>query len=222
MPRESQKARRERTREIVARLKAAYPDSKCSLDFRNEWELLVAVMLSAQCTDERVNMVTPGLFRKWPRPEDLAAAPREAVEDVVRSTGFYRNKAKHIQETARAVVDEHAGKVPDTIEGLTALPGVARKTANVVLHVWYGAPEGSGAGVVVDTHVTRVANRLRLTRSTDAKRIEEDLVKVVEEADWGVFTHLVIDHGRAVCTGRTKPKCDRCIIAALCPSAFAF
>lgn len=206
--------------EIVRLLKLEYPESKCSLEYRTTWELLVAVMLSAQCTDERVNLVTPGLFAKWPRPEDLAAAPRSAVEDAVRSTGFYRNKAKHIQETAQAVIEQYGGEVPRTIAELTALPGVARKTANVVLHVAYGSPPESGVGVVVDTHVTRIANRLRFTKSRDAPRIEKDLQAILAPEDWGTFTHLIIDHGRAVCSGRSAPKCDVCVLADFCPSAF--
>lgn len=182
----------------------------------------MATILSAQCTDERVNEVTPELFQRFPSPEALAAAPGEAVEEVVRPTGFYRNKAKSLQGASERIVEEYDGEVPDTMEALLTLPGVARKTANVVLHVWYGGQEGSGAGIVVDTHVTRVTNRLRFVATDDAKKIEEGLRKLVDREDWGVFTHLVIDHGRAVCTGRSRPKCESCVVNDLCPSAFRF
>lgn len=222
VPRESRQAKRERAAEVVRRLKDEYPDSRCSLTFEDPWQLVVATALSAQCTDERVNQVTPQLFARWPRPEDLAAAPLGEIEEVVRSTGFYRAKAKNIQGAARVVVEEFGGKVPRTMGELLRLPGVARKTANVVLHVAFDAPEGAGAGVVVDTHVTRVANRLKLVNTEDAKKIEVELQKILAEEDWGVFTHLIIDHGRAICTGRSKPKCDRCVLAQICPSAFRF
>lgn len=222
MPRESRQSKRERAAEVVRRLKEEYPDSHCSLTFDDPWQLVVATALSAQCTDERVNQVTPQLFARWPRPEDLAAAPLGEIEEVVRSTGFYRAKAKNIQGAARVVVEEFGGKVPRTMDELLRLPGVARKTANVVLHVAFGAPEGAGAGVVVDTHVTRVANRLKLVNTEDAKKIEVELQKILAEEDWGIFTHLIIDHGRAICTGRSKPKCDSCVLAQICPSAFRF
>lgn len=222
MPRESQKKKRVRVAAIVARLKDEHPDARCSLEFADPWQLVVATALSAQCTDERVNMVTPELFSRWPGPEDLAVAPLAEIEEVVRPTGFYRNKAKNIQGAARVVVEEFGGEVPRTMDELLRLPGVARKTANVVLHVAFENPEGAGAGIVVDTHVTRLANRLRLVSTQDAKKIEAELQRLVAPEDWGLFTHLFIDHGRAVCTGRSKPKCDRCVLATLCPSAFSF
>jgi endonuclease III len=222
MPRESLAKRRARTEEVVRRLRTEYPDARCSLDFDTPWQLVVATALSAQCTDERVNRVTPELFRRWPGPAELAVAPLAEIEEVVRPTGFYRNKARNIQGAAQVVLDDFGGEVPRTMPELLRLPGVARKTANVVLHVAFGAPEGAGAGIVVDTHVTRVSNRLGLVADEDPRRIEAALQRLVPEAEWGRFTHLVIDHGREVCTGRGKPRCDRCVLADLCPSAFRF
>lgn len=210
---------------VLARLKEEYPDSRCSLTYDNGWQLLIATILSAQCTDERVNEVSPKLFDAFPTPDALAMADPRQVEAIVRPTGFYRNKAKNIQGASKAIVEDHGGEVPDNIQDLVALPGVARKTANVVLHVWFDHPEGSGAGIVVDTHVTRVAGRLGFTPKkgeTDAKRIEAHLQKIVPKPDWGLFTHLIIDHGRAVCTGRSRPKCEACVLNDVCPSAFTF
>jgi endonuclease III len=207
-------------RTVLGRLKKQYPDSRCSLDYEDPWQLLVSVILSAQCTDERVNMVTPGLFARWPGPHELAKAPLSQIENAIRSTGFYRAKARNLKATARLVVDEHDGEVPRSLEQLVRLPGVARKTANVVLHVAFdGGGKDSGAGIAVDTHVTRLANRLGFTSTRDARKIEKDLLEVVPRKDWGIFTHLFISHGRAVCTGRSVPKCGECVLAGLCPSA---
>ncbi len=223
MGRETKAAKRARAVEIIQRLRRIYPDSRCSLDFGDPWQLLVAVILSAQCTDERVNQITPGLFRRWPTALAMAEAPLGEIERVVRPTGFFRNKARHIQRAARQVVADFGGEVPRTMPELLELAGVARKTANVVLHTAYGAPNGAGAGVCVDTHVTRLANRLRLCRATrDPKKIEADLQEVVPEEHWGLVTHLLIDHGRAVCSGRTTPRCDGCVLNDVCPSAFRF
>lgn len=214
---------RRRMRTVLSRLKRLYPEARCSLDYRDPWQLLVSVILSAQCTDERVNMVTPALFERWPTAADMAGAAQREIEQMIRSTGFYRAKARNLKATARLVAEEHKGEVPRTLEQLIALPGVARKTANVVLHVAFdGGGKNSGAGIAVDTHVTRLVNRLGFVDTTDARRIEKRLLEVVPKKDWGVFTHLFISHGRAVCTGRSKPKCEECVLAGLCPSAYTF
>ncbi|NLG61733.1 MAG: endonuclease III [Candidatus Cloacimonetes bacterium] len=212
--RESKAARRARVEEILRRLHAAYPDAKCSLDFRNPYELLVATILSAQCTDERVNMVTPELFRRYPTPEDLAAARQEDVEEIIKSTGFFRNKAKSLLGMANAVVDRHDGRIPDGMEELVRLPGVGRKTANVVLGNAYHKNEG----IVVDTHVTRVSNRLGLTKNTDAVKIENDLIPLVPREEWTNVSHLFIYHGRAICKAPT-PRCEECMLTDICPSS---
>ena len=212
--RESKAARAERTLEILARLHRAYPDAHCSLTFRNPFELLVATILSAQCTDERVNMVTPVLFERYPDPQALAAAQTEDLEDVIRSTGFFRNKAKSLLGMAHALVERHDGRVPSDMDALVDLPGVGRKTANVVLGNAFHINEG----VVVDTHVTRVAGRLGLTTATDAIRIEQDLIPLVPRAEWTVVSHLFIYHGRAVCKAPT-PRCEECVLADICPSS---
>ena len=191
-----------------------YPDSRCSLKHRNAFELAVATALSAQCTDARVNMATPELFRRFPTPDALANAPYEEVEELVRPLGFFRSKAKAIIGLAQGLVDDFGGQVPRSIEELTTLPGVGRKTANVVRGVAWGLADG----VVVDTHVKRVAHRLRLTRQTDPVRVERDLLELLPEEERVIFTHRVIDHGRAVCVAR-RPKCEICGIAEWCPSA---
>lgn len=191
---------------------ATYPDSACSLDFRSPFELLVATILSAQCTDKRVNMVTGGLFSRWPTPAALAAARPAELEAVIRSTGFYRAKAKNILGCCRALVDRHGGEVPDSLPDLVKLPGVGRKTANVVLGTAFGRAEG----VVVDTHVGRISRRLGLTKQPDAVRAERDLVTVIPREHWIAYSHWLIDHGRAVCTARA-PKCERCPLEDLCP-----
>jgi endonuclease-3 len=200
--------------EYYARLAAAYPDAHCALDHRNAYELLVATILSAQCTDARVNLVTPALFAKYPTARDLAEAEQEDVEELIRSTGFFRNKAKSLLGMARALVERHGGEVPRTMDELTQLPGVGRKTANVIL----GNAFGMNEGVVVDTHVTRLSNLLGLTRESDAVKIEQDLVRLFPREQWTMLSHLLIEHGRRVCVART-PKCDICPLADLCPSA---
>lgn len=212
--RETIAQKRERAADILARLHRAYPDSRCSLDYSNPYQLLTATILSAQCTDERVNQVTPALFARYPEVEDMAAAKQTDVEDLIRSTGFFRNKAKSLLGMSGAIADRHDGEVPDTMEELVALPGVGRKTANVVL----GNAFGKAVGVVVDTHVTRVGGRLGLTRHRDAIRIEQDLMKVIPRDEWTDLAHLFIDHGRAVCKAPT-PRCEVCVLSDICPSS---
>ena len=214
MPRESKRARVERTARIVARLKAAYPDSRCSLDHENPLQLLVATVLSAQTTDAAVNRVTPALFARFRTAEDFGGASQEEMEEYLKSLNFFRNKSKALIGLGRALADRFGGEVPRTIEELTKLPGVGRKTANVVLGVGFGIAEG----VVVDTHVKRIAARLGLTKEDDPEKIEQDLLQVLDPADRVIFTHLVIDHGRAVCTAR-RAFCERCTVADLCPTA---
>lgn len=212
--RESLAAKRARAAEIVRRLHREYPDARCSLTHRNPYELLAATILSAQCTDARVNMVTPELFSRYPNPGDLAAARLENVEQVIRTTGFFRSKAKSLVGMATALVDEHDGEVPADMDALTALPGVGRKTANVVLGNAFGIAEG----IVVDTHVTRLSGRLGLTAQRDAVRIEDDLVKLLPREEWTDLAHLFIDHGRAVCKAPT-PRCEACVLSDICPSS---
>ena len=204
----------ERIGEIIRLLRVTYPDACCELTHSNAFELLVATILSAQCTDQRVNMVTPVLFAAWPTPAALAGADRAAVEEVIRSTGFYRNKAKAIQEASQRLVSEYAGEVPRAMEAMLTLSGVARKTGNVVLGVAYGL----STGVVVDTHVRRLANRLALTMQSDPEKIEKDLMALLPPEEWVHFAHLLIFHGRRCCDAR-KPDCPRCSIRHLCPSA---
>lgn len=212
--RESGKARRERAAAILARLRSEYPDSRCSLNFQNPLQLLVATVLAAQCTDERVNKATPALFRRCPDARAYAEIPLAELEELVRTTGFYRNKARAVQNLGRALVTEHGGKVPATMDELKALPGVGRKTANVVL----GNAFGTSEGIVVDTHVQRLSRRLGLTEQTDPEKIERDLLPLVPREDWTLWSHLLIDHGRKVCKAR-KPECPVCVVAELCPSA---
>ena len=195
-------------------LKRAYPDARCALDSATAFELLAATILSAQCTDVRVNLVTPVLFQRYPTPSALAAAHQADVEEIVRSTGFFRNKAKNLIAMAQALVAEHGGEVPNTMAALHALPGVGRKTANVVLGNWFGLNEG----VTVDTHVTRIARLLKLTRHTDAVKIERDLMALVPQEDWTLVSHLLITHGRAVCIAN-RPRCGACVLGPLCPSS---
>ncbi len=206
-------------RTILGRLKKSYPEAKCSLDYQDPWQLLVSVILSAQCTDERVNQVTPALFERYPGPEEMAKAPQRDIERKVRSTGFYRAKARNLKATAQQVVAEHDGQVPQTLDELIELPGVARKTANVVLHVAYNG-ESIDAGIAVDTHVTRLANRLGFVDTRDAVKIERRLLELVPKKDWGIVTHLLISHGRAVCLGRSAPRCGACVLSDRCPSAY--
>ena len=203
--------RKARVAEILARLASMYPDATCALHHRNPWELLVATILSAQCTDKRVNEVTPGLFAKYPTPADFAAVRPEVLAQDIRSTGFFNNKAKSVVGAARKVVSEFGGEVPRTMEEMLTIPGAARKTANVVLGTAYGI----ASGVVVDTHVQRIAARLDLTEETDAVKIERDLMKIVPQDQWIVFSHRIILHGRAVCQARS-PKCGECGLNSLC------
>ena len=210
--RESASARSSRAKTLVQRLREAYPDAHCSLDFASPFQLVIATILSAQCTDKRVNMVTPELFRRWPDAAALAGAKQRDLEAVIRSTGFFRAKAKSLLGCARALVDRHGGEVPRTIEELVRLPGVGRKTANVVL----GTAFGIASGVVVDTHVGRISRRLGLTRAADAVRAERDLVRVVPRENWIQFSHWLIEHGRGVCSAR-RPVCDDCSLLDLCP-----
>ena len=199
---------------VISQLKETYPDATCALDYRNAYELLCATILSAQCTDIRVNMVTPTLFARYPTPAELARAEPRDVEEIIKSTGFFRNKTKSLIGMAQAVVSEHRGEIPRTMEELRRLPGVGRKTANVVLGNAYGINEG----VTVDTHVTRLTGLLGLSRGADAVKIEEELMRLYPREDWGVLSHLLISHGRQVCIAR-RPKCGECVLAQLCPSA---
>ena len=207
-------ALRGKAREIQRRLAIAYPDAHCELDHRSAFELAVATVLSAQCTDKRVNLVTPDLFRRWPTAESLAAAPIGEIEAVIRSTGFFRNKAKSIQGLARMVVAQHGGVLPRTMDELIDLPGIGRKTANVVL----GNAFGMNEGVVVDTHVARLSMRFGLTKETDAVRIERALMPLFERESWAQLSHLMIWHGRRTCDARA-PKCNDCVLVDICPSA---
>ena len=202
---------KQRVAEILALLAQMYPGAVCALHHTNPWELLVATILSAQCTDKRVNEVTPGLFAKYPTPMDFAAVAPEVLAQDIRSTGFFNNKAKSIVGAAKKVVSEFAGQPPRTMDELLTIPGAARKTANVVLGTAYGI----ASGIVVDTHVQRIAARLDLTRETDPVKIERDLVKIVPQDQWIVFSHRVILHGRALCVAR-NPRCGECAINPLC------
>jgi endonuclease III len=204
----------ERIAEILKRLDQLYPDVTCALTHRNAWELLVATILSAQSTDVNVNRVTPELFRKYPTVQDFARLQPEQLEPDVRSTGFFRNKSKSVVGAAKKVVSDFGGEVPEEMDKLLTLPGVARKTANVVLGTWFGKADG----VVVDTHVTRIARRLELTTNTDAPKIEQDLLKVIPREKWILFAHQIIWHGRKLCIAR-KPKCVDCPLENLCHAA---
>jgi endonuclease-3 len=204
----------QRIAEILQRLASAYPDATCALSHRSPFELLVATILSAQCTDERVNMVTPALFAKYPRPEDYLSAPVEELEQAIHSTGFFRNKAKSIHGMARLVTEQFGGELPRTMEEMLTLPGVARKTANVVLGTAFGLAEG----IAVDTHVRRLSGRLGLTRHDDPVKIERDLMALVPRDGWINISHRLILHGRQVCHAR-RPNCPSCTLQDLCPSA---
>jgi endonuclease-3 len=206
--------KQERAGEIVTRLRRMYPKAKCSLDFTNAFELLIATMLSAQSTDVRVNIVTKSLFRKYPDPASFAAASQVEMERDVKQTGFFRNKAKAVIAASKAIMETHGGAVPPSMEELVALPGVGRKTANVVLSNAFKKP----VGVVVDTHVSRVSGRLGLTKSDDPVVIEQDLMKLIPPKEWTGFAHRAIEHGRTICVAR-KPKCGICDLNDLCPSA---
>jgi endonuclease III len=203
----------QRIESILDLLAKAYPGAECALHHRNAWELLVATILSAQCTDARVNMVTPALFKKFPTPADFAHAPLLEIEEMIRSTGFYHNKAKSLQGAGRKLTEEFSGKVPQTMDELLILPGVARKTANVVLGVAFG----KAVGVVVDTHVLRLSRRLELTKATEPVPVEQDLMKIIPQDHWIAFSHEMIHHGRQVCIAR-KPRCADCTLESLCYS----
>ncbi len=205
-------ALKQRVRKITTILKRTYPDVTCALDHQSAFQLLAATILSAQCTDERVNMVTPALFKRYPTPSKLAAASQTDVEKLIQSTGFFRNKATNLRGMAQALVDDHAGEVPQDLESLTKLPGVGRKTANVVLGTVFGIP----SGVVVDTHVRRITNLLGLTESQNPEIIERDLIKLLPKTQWIDFSHRLIHHGRRICIAR-RPKCLDCPLLKVCP-----
>ena len=213
IPSKKLEERRQKIAAILPKLKKMYPLAKCSLDYRDPFQLIIATILSAQCTDERVNKVTPQLFKKYPTPKALAAAEQGELEKDIQSTGFFRNKAKSLRGMAAGVVEKHQGQVPQTMEELTHLPGVGRKTANVVLGNAFHIAEG----VVVDTHVARVSARLALTKQADPVKIEQDLMQIVPREDWTLFSHLLIFHGREICIAR-KPKCSICPLLPHCPA----
>jgi len=206
---------KKRTRDIIRRLKRAYPDAKTALNYSNPFELLIATILSAQSTDVRVNIVTADLFRKYKKPEDYLKVSAHELEKDIHSTGFFRNKTKSIQGTAKLLTEQYGGEVPHSMDELLELPGVARKTANVVL----GNAFGIKAGVVVDTHVTRLSHRLALSEEKTAEKIEQDLIPIVPKKDWVIFPHLMIYHGRKICKART-PLCAECTIEKQCPSSY--
>ena len=199
--------------EVISRLKKEYPDADCTLDYDDAWKLLVSVRLAAQCTDARVNTVTPVLFGKWPGPAELAKATQEEVEAVVRSTGFYRNKAKNIRALCAELEKNHGGRIPDDLDVLISLPGIGRKTANLLIATAYGKP-----GIIVDTHFKRLSNRLGFTKNEDPDKIEFDLKALLPEKDWSDFSHCMVFHGRRCCFAR-KPNCAGCPVKTLCPSA---
>ncbi len=202
---------------ILTLLKKEYPDAKIALNFANPLEILVATVLSAQCTDERVNMVTKCLFKKYGKVQDYARANLKTFEQEIRSTGFYHNKAKNIISTAQKIINDFGGKMPDSMDKLLQLPGVARKTANIVLFNGFGKVEG----IAVDTHVKRLSQRLGLTKNDDPNKIEQDLMKLLDKKEWGKFSYLLIDHGRKICDAK-KPKCLECVLQKLCPSKKTF
>ena len=212
MPTEALIKQRKRMGEILIHLKREYPDSKCSLNYKSPFQLLVATILSAQCTDERVNKVTRKLFAKYPSAEDFDKLSLDTIKKEIFSTGFYNNKAKSIKGMVKIVMERHGGQLPDNLEDMVKLPGVGRKTANVVLGNVYNIPS-----VVVDTHVTRITNLLKFVKTRDAVKIEQKLMKIINRNDWTLFAHLLIDHGRAICIAN-RPRCEACIIAELCPS----
>jgi endonuclease-3 len=204
----------ERVKDILNRLDERYPNVRCALHHNSAWELVIATILSAQCTDVMVNKVTPGLFQRYPTPQDMAAATPEELEPILRPTGFYRNKAKSVIGASKAIVENFGGNVPDEIDKLLTMPGVARKTANVVLGSWFG----QAVGVVVDTHVHRISRRLELTKADDPKNIEQDLMKIIPQDHWINYSHQIIHHGRALCIAR-KPKCAECPLENICHAA---
>ena len=208
---------RKKLAEMLKLLKDLYPKAKTALNFTTPIQMLVSTILSAQCTDVRVNMVTPALFAKYQTAEDFAQAKKSELEQMIRSTGFYRNKAKNIQGAAKMIVEKFHGKLPNTLEEMVELPGIGRKTANVVLHNVYQVVEG----VVVDTHVRRLSRRLGLTKQSAPEKIEQDLMEILPQSDWANISYLLIDHGRAVCKA-VRPNCGGCALNNICPSAFAF
>ena len=212
MPPETISNQRKRMANIISRLKKEYPDSRCSLIFESPFQLLVSTILSAQCTDERVNKVAHKLFSKYPSVEDFNNLKLDTIKKEIYSTGFYNNKAKSIKNMAKAVIEDHGGQLPDNLEEMVKLPGVGRKTANVVLGNIYNIPS-----VVVDTHVTRIANLLEFVQTRNAIKIERQLMNIINRNEWTLFAHLLIDHGRAVCIAN-RPRCESCTIAAFCPS----
>lgn len=212
--RETKAAKKARTEQIIKLFKRAHPDAKCALNHANAFELLIATILSAQCTDERVNKVTADLFRKYRKPEDYLKVRDTELQEDIKTTGFFRNKTKSIQGACAMLVDDFGSEVPKTMDELLKLPGVARKTGNVVLGVAYGI----AAGIVVDTHVSRLSHRLALTKQKDAVKIEQDLIQLVPKKDWIIFSHLLIFHGRRVCKAR-RPLCEECVVERLCPSS---
>lgn len=208
---DNEEQRKRRLSKILRRLNIDYPQAECALRHNSAWELLAATILSAQCTDVQVNKITPALFERYPTAEAMAAAPVEAIEQMVKTTGFFRNKAKSLKGAAQKIVADFGGETPSTLEGLLALPGVARKTANVVMGTWFR----KASGVVVDTHVQRISRRLDLTRQTDPKKIERDLMAALPRKRWILYSHQIIHHGRRVCAAR-KPKCTQCRLNDLC------
>jgi len=204
---------KERKASVIKAVKAAYPKAGCSLKHRNVWQLLCATILSAQCTDERVNLTTPDLFKVYPTPKAMGVAKQEDVEKLIRSCGFFKNKAKNIIAASKMIAENYKGRVPKTMEELTTLPGVARKTANVVLGTGYGINDG----IVVDTHVTRLSNRLGFSKNTEPEKIEKDLIEIVPREEWTDFSHQLIAHGRTICQAR-NPKCADCPLKTFCPS----
>lgn len=211
---ETKEQLRERVAQVIRALKKAYPQATCALNHDNPFELLIATILSAQCTDERVNIVTANLFRKYRKPEDYAAVAREELERDINSVTFFRNKAKSIQEASRLLIEKYKGQIPQTLEDLVELPGVGRKTANVVLGTAFGIP----TGVVVDTHVSRLSQRLGLTENKQPEKIEADLIELLPKKEWIDFSHRLIWHGRRVCQAR-KPMCEKCGLEKFCPSS---
>jgi endonuclease-3 len=214
MPRESLEAKKSRAIRVIGLLRKRYPDAKCALAHGTVHQLMVATILSAQCTDERVNLVTPALFEKYPTIDAFAKAPLEEIEKLIYTTGFFRAKAKSIKHSAQALLENHGGEIPRTLLELTKLPGVGRKTGSVILGVGYGLAEG----IVVDTHVGRISKLLGFTHQTDPVKIEQDLMRIIPRKDWIDYSHLLIWHGRAICKAR-KPECSICSVAKLCPSA---
>jgi endonuclease-3 len=214
MPRESLEAKKSRAIRVIGLLRKRYPDAKCALAHGSVHQLMVATILSAQCTDERVNLVTPALFEMYPTIDAFAKAPLEEIEKLIYTTGFFRAKAKSIKHSAQALLENHGGEIPRTLLELTKLPGVGRKTGSVILGVGYGLAEG----IVVDTHVARISKLLGFTHQTDPVKIEQDLMRIIPRKDWIDYSHLLIWHGRAICKAR-KPECAACPVARLCPSA---